>query len=331
MNEIENHIIQKVRELLDTEENEPETLYDMLYNYRSIVHPDKYLDAAAKKEAEEKFKNLNDLLEKLSSYIEKKSLEKKPSELILFQEKHQLVVARQDSLEKDKIIESLKTELWLAKYDIKNLKQQIKELNSKTSDELKTELQKLYQPKDSLQFGYYTLLIFSSIYLLIGRIKDIREVIELYSPISTQSLDVITFSSFCLTLFLGLKYYFESNIAIELGEEVKDPLFVKKFFLKIANDSKNKNTEFGESDIQEYIIDWITPKNKIFYFMKKFLTKFLKPSFINNLKQQMITNLISKQVIEISRSKNMDRMFKTTGFYTYTDESDLEEVETDKL
>ena len=97
MTKIATSILQKVKDELELNEDLPSTdLYDLLHKHRSNNHPDKFTNDEIKKEAEEKFKELNILLKELQIFIEKENFEKKPSELIVYEKDFELIKLKQE-------------------------------------------------------------------------------------------------------------------------------------------------------------------------------------------------------------------------------------------
>jgi hypothetical protein len=122
MTELTTSIIQKVKdELQITEDLASTELYDLLHKYRSSQHPDKYLDDNRKKEAEEKFKNLNTLLLELSNLIEQEKQLKKPSEIIPYQKDYEIVKNKQQIINYESIIENLELTKRFNENEIKKL------------------------------------------------------------------------------------------------------------------------------------------------------------------------------------------------------------------
>ena len=102
MGEIEENIISEVKKFLKIElDMDAEDLYHQLFDYRTSVHPDKYRDYEQKADAEERFKTANGLLQRLKDAIERATLFKSPTELVNYQQKHELINARQDVISKD--------------------------------------------------------------------------------------------------------------------------------------------------------------------------------------------------------------------------------------
>jgi hypothetical protein len=83
--DIDLDIASKVKQLLGIE-NEcslPEMCI-LLREHRNSVHPDKFSDENAKREAEEKFKETQKLLEDLDRLIQQQQIAKRPSDIALY-------------------------------------------------------------------------------------------------------------------------------------------------------------------------------------------------------------------------------------------------------
>lgn len=79
---IEKNLTIRVKEFLQIDEEcSLFELFERLSEYRKSIHPDKFLDEETKKEAEEKFKEAQNLWQELKRAIEREKLEKKSTEI----------------------------------------------------------------------------------------------------------------------------------------------------------------------------------------------------------------------------------------------------------
>ena len=127
--EITNSIIQEVKDELGISDDIPITkLYNLLHKYRTSQHPDKFTDENLKEVAEEKFKKINSLLNKLSAHIEVEKQQKLDNELVIFQNDYEIIDLKQSIVHLEKEIEKLKKEIKSNEYLIKRIRKENKRL-----------------------------------------------------------------------------------------------------------------------------------------------------------------------------------------------------------
>jgi cell fate (sporulation/competence/biofilm development) regulator YmcA (YheA/YmcA/DUF963 family) len=92
--EVVKNVIEKAKRYLDISGDiELLDLAQKLRAYRNSLHPDKYLDEAAKKAVEEKFKDVGSILKNLQNTIEQGSTQKSSTEMTVYSQKFDLFLA----------------------------------------------------------------------------------------------------------------------------------------------------------------------------------------------------------------------------------------------
>ena len=323
MTELNKSIIQKVKDELGiTDDLSSTELYDLLHKYRSSQHPDKFTDDTRKKEAEEKFKNLNTLLQELASYIEIEKLQKKPSEIIPFQKDFDLVKSKQENVNLEETIKDLELTIRVDKIKIENLKKELARLRSEKVDKKTKELIKLYKPTKKNLFALGITFFLTFIVGILTKIEEIAAIISKYSPFNEKILNYIIFGILILIPMKYLKMVYEESRIQKLSNKIKTPLFINKFY-KYLNDS-NVTESFTEMNVYDYLTNQLVPKNKISKFVNSKIFHLYNEITIDSLKDIFIYNLINKQLINISTAEKLDRTFKIVKGYNSLDFDDFD-------
>lgn len=323
---LQTSVITKVKTLLGvTADIEPTELYDLLYDYRNTVHPDKFTDDKKKIEAEEKFKEIGVLLSDLNKIIEGQKLEKKPSELIPYQKQFELIQRKQEIVTNEEEIKSLQSINSLLKHEIKSLRNEVKNLRDDRIKESTKELIDLYKPKKKGIFSPGLAVIGSLITLIVTKIEEVATVIFKYSPISEPLFNGVVFTILIGAIILLFFNYQRERILESYANTVKTPKTVRDFYDYITDyDDKKKITKFTETQVFEFIeyrIVRYSPVRKIFF---KSILRILDENSIDKLKDIFIYNLLSKQLIEVSTAENMDRTFNLSGRYSHLNLDDID-------
>lgn len=322
MTKLDKTAIDKAKEMLgETGQNSPEELYDKLYEYRNSLHPDRFQDDESKKIAEEKFKDVGNALENLKKTIELQLVEKKPSEIIPFQKTYDIIQLKQTNVDYQNEIKSLKYDIDLLKYENKDLKKEIKNLRNQKLKEKTDELIEQYRPTKKGLFSNGIIFILTLIGGILTKVQDIALFIFKYSPIPENIVHYIIFT---ILIFIPLRllYQFLKQNSIEkISQLIITPPMLKIFLDELV--SQKKTDEFNELDVYNFISRIKYPKNSLgrWFVNKIFATHSYR--VINILKDIFIYNMLSKQLIEISRADRLDRNFKIVkGYYHFSFVSD---------
>lgn len=318
MSEIITSIIQKVKDELNISEDISTTeLYDLLYKHRTNNHPDKFTNEEIKKEAEEKFKNVNILLKELETFIQKEALNKKPNELVIFQD-YEIVKLKQANVLLENQIATLNSSIDTKENIIKNLTAAINKVRSTAVEEKTADLVNLYKPTRknlfSLGIGFFLTFIIG----IITRIDEVAILIKKYSPLEPKMFNTIVFAILIFIPFLYLKMIYEQGKVEYAAKRIKTPLLVTRFVVYLENIGVNDS--FTEMQVYDFLYKELIPKNFVArYFFSKIIHIYSETT-IDSLKDIFIYNLLNRQLINISNANMLDRKFKivkSSYYYNY--------------
>lgn len=327
MTELATSIIQKVKgELQIADDLSATELYDLLHKYRSSQHPDQFIDVKRKKEAEEKFKQLNILLLELANFIEQEKQQKKPSEIIPFQKDYEIVKSKQQLINHEETIKGLLSTKEVNEREIKTLKKQILKLQGNKADEKTTDLIKHYKPsKRSLLSQGITFLLTLTIGVL-TKVEKAADILTKYFPFDPAYLNYIIFGILVFIPLRFLKSYLEEGQIENTAKRIRIPLFINKF-LNYLTEKDIKDT-FTEMNVYEFLILELAPRNFITKLLQTNIFNLYSETTIDSLKDIFIYNLLNKQLISISSAEQLDRKFKIAKTYPYSSPYfDIDELE----
>lgn len=282
-------------------------LFERLREYRNSIHPDKFQDEVTKKEAEEKFKEAQNLWQELKRAIEREKLEKKSTEVQYYKSVYENVdlikeldAARIKNSELEAIIAQIK-------HERDGLEKELSEKQTELVEEELKKIEAIYKPtKLSLtSLGISTILV--SLLAIFSQVESVAEKIRLYSPISDSVFNFIVFSVFVLLLVLNVKKYSELKFIKRKAIQICSPKIVKGFrdFLFEKYTDKERGN-FSELDVFEFL----ESKNPAY---KKYLSiigiRIYDIETLDNLKNVFINNLILKKLITISVADELVRTF----------------------
>jgi hypothetical protein len=316
MPDITPSIIQKVKDELNIQDDLPPTeLYNQLHKYRNLQHPDRFTDSDRKKEAEEKFKKLNTLLQELSNFVEQETLRKKPSDLILLEKDFDLVKVKQEGINLEEEISGLRNDLQYKDYEIEDLKKQLVSLRSEKLDEKMKDLAKLYKPASKSLLSFGVTFLFTLVVGILTRVEQVGQIISRYSPFDQR---IINYAIFAILVYIPLRYLkmiVEENKIQRVARKLKTPLFIRKFIEFIED--KDIKDNFTEMNVYEFLSDQLVPKNNISKFILCNIICLYSDASIDGLKDIFIFNLLNKELIEISDAERLDRKFRILKGWRY--------------
>lgn len=297
-------------------------LYDLLHKYRSSQHPDKYDSDDIKKVAEERFKNLNNLLQELAIFIEKDKLQKKPNEVIPYQKDYDLVKSKNANIRKEEEIEKLKSEIYWKERQIKELKSELKNLRSEKVDIKTKELVNLYKPSKRSLLSMGLTFLLTVLLGVLSKIDEIAAIVYKYSPINIEILNYVIFSVIIIIPVNYIRMMYEENLIQSIAKKIKTPLYINMFFKYLVE--KDTKKHFTEMDVYDFLAKQLFPKNKISRFLNTKIIKLYSEITIDSLKSIFIYNLLHKQFIKISSANELDRNFEIikAGRYFFMDDDD---------
>jgi hypothetical protein len=332
MKTVTKSIIQKVKDQLAISDDLSATeLYDLLHKYRSSQHPDKYLDENFKKEAEERFKQLNLLLDELGNFIEKEKLQKKPSELILFEKDFEIIKTKQEILRFEKEIENLRLNIQIKDIETNNLKAEIKNLKTDlaraTSDKVdkKTnDLIELYKPTKRSLLSLGLTFLLTIIIGVLTKIDQIALILKKYSPLQPIILNTLIFIFLIGIPLMYIKMIYEEHRIENAAKRIKTPKFILGFLIYLKENSLYSS--FTEMDVYNYLTQTLISRRPIVRYLYANVISIYNETTIDSLKDIFIFNLLNKRLIAISNADRLDRNFdiiRKTSFNINTDNMDL--------
>lgn len=325
MTDLDKNPIEKSKALLGIEkEISTNELYDKLYDYRNSQHPDKFQDDEIKKKAEENFKEAGILLESLKRDIELQLVNKNPSEIIPYQDIYESIQLKQSIVSYQNEISELKQRLSLKDYENSDLKKELKALRLDKLNEKKDELKQQYAPSRKSIFSNGIVFILALIASIFTKIEEIASFISKYSPIPESVFNYILFG---ILVFIPVRYfyrYLKQTVINHIAQLIITPPMIQLFLAKLKED--NKIDSFSEIDVYSFIQRIQYPKLKIIRIIYCGVFSIQAFNVLNSLKDIFIYNLLSKQLIEISRADNLDRNFRIVkGYYHFSlDDEDLD-------
>jgi hypothetical protein len=131
MNEITQTVTEKIKKYLNIHEDiDAFALYDIVYDGLIKSHPDQF-DESLKGEAEERFKILNNFIDELKREVNLLKLQKRPSELVLYDRSFEIVKTKNELLFLQNEIKDLKATLSMKDMKIDSLNNDIEQLKRK--------------------------------------------------------------------------------------------------------------------------------------------------------------------------------------------------------
>ncbi|MGV8843578.1 MAG: hypothetical protein ACOH2I_10150 [Pseudomonas sp.] len=313
-------VIQKVKDLLQIQgEFSSIELLKFLKEYRARLHPDKFSDEGASKEAEEKFKEIGLIIEELNIYVQNEQLHRSASDLALFEPLYENV-SLQEKL--DEALDKVKTleEKIISLSEGENRLQDA--VNKKQNDALTKEnndLNNLYKPSRSKITSLGIMFLMSTSFAIMLKIEEVSILLKKYSPISEDIVNNLIFGIFAFMLFIVVKQYLENKYFTMKVGEVCSPKFSMEFanFLRENKEyEEDKQKHFTESDVFQFIHG---PGSKWKKYLSILGLSLFSIETSDKLKNFVINGLLNKKLIANSHAKGLDRVFliKDTSRYFY--------------
>jgi hypothetical protein len=308
--DLKNDIVSEVKEFLELEEDlSPSELFKRLREYRNELHPDNFVDDSTKIEAEYKFKDAQNLLDKLFKYLEKEKLNTSSSSIQVYKPIYDHVeLQHKYDLLKVKIseYEELNAKLLQENNDLRA------DLNRKTNEELKNDIKELeanYKPTRKNIISVGISFILTSLVMVLTKVEEVSILIKKYSPINETYINTIIFILFVMIVIDSIKKYVEHKIIERRIEEINSSAIISKFieYLKGEEMLPSWGTKkFREIHVHNFL-------SLHFYSNLKWLSKIgftvYQIQTIDKLKNIFIGNLLNKRLIEISHANLLDRNF----------------------
>lgn len=322
MTNITTSILQKVKNELQLNEDLPSTdLYDLLHKHRSNNHPDKFTNDDTKKEAEEKFKEVNVLLKELQIFIEKEKLEKKPSELIIYQKDFELIKLKQEIISLENKNETLTYSNESKQREIERLIKAINKVRNEDLAEKTSDLIKLYKPNNKNLFSLGLSIVLTLIVGVLSKIEDVANIINKYSPFEPKTFKYIVFGILIFFILRYCKMIYEGGRIENSAKKIKTPFLINKFVNFLVE--KGNDDNFTEMDVYDFLSKELVPKNFITKILFSKIFHLYSETTVDSMKDIFIYNLINRKLITISHADKLDRKFKIIKSSYYSFDYDL--------
>lgn len=308
-------IVEKVKSAVNCNSDIDEyKLYELLTKEIINNHPDKYINEEIKKQAEEKFKQLNELKSEFDIYIEQQRLNRQLAIHTNFNEE-KLELVKSSS---DKDLEILRLNSEVNKYirEIDNLKAEIEyykrhlkecqdNYDKRISEELnysRENIRALYKPKI---FGNIvgTASSLASLSLLLPQVKIILNDIGISLILS--SVILISISVFWLLS------HFRKNIAVKLTDNIISKIFSDDDINRLLN-TKTRYNSYGKAYFTEKDV-----YNIVNCLMSRRWIKLLFVDNISKLRRDIVESILLefeyKKLILGTRNNGLEKEFIIDG------------------
>lgn len=309
--------LDRARELLGCDEEVPLfALLDQLRAARNESHPDKFLDESVKEEAEEKFKELQLLLQEIERLADLDRLNRKPSELTLYRPLYDALTLHRE-LDAAKLeARSLRAELQKEREDRAVDQEQLRNLEAllskKDDEQLASEikhLQKIYRPSARGFASVGLAVLFAGIVGTATQVERVSSILEKYSPFDGVYIRTGVFI-LLLVLLLGVgRKLLESGYIERRSEEICSPRLAEDFLATLSEgtDPSSPVREFSEVQAFRFIAGKTTWWRRLSVLVG---FSIFREQTSNRLKDIFIHTLLNKRLIEFSRAERMQRHFR---------------------
>lgn len=299
-----NDIIESVKDELNTQNDNVLELYKALKQRMISVHPDKYNDQKAKKDAENKFKELHNLYDCLGRYIQQQLAENVP---ILKSEDGEITEffnIQKDNVKEDEI-ERLKNTNEILKLRISSLEaekeeldKQIEELKNKKIQSIHDEIKEIYTPRKTWKAIGIISVITSllSLFPVIKRLAEEMGVDSILILFIIQSIAVITLLNW-LRIAIINKVIESIEYKVLNAANINDVFNIRKLRAKY-----NSYYYFDEKDVVTYIRSKIKGLASIIFWGTK-------EKIVKVLTDDIIIQFDKKKLIKDTKSDGLMKLF----------------------
>ena len=311
--EIDKSILLKTKELLGiTEDFSPKNLYEILFDYRNKLHPDKYEhDVELKKVVEEKCKLCNNYLDDLERLIQRESILVEPMQLVKYEAKPNEVDVfglKVEIVKKDSEIVQLKSKIDTLEYRVKNLSQELETQRDLNIEKRTEELINQYKPSKKIWISYSIIFVLTLLVSVISKIDTVSYYLQKYWIFDKNIFNLIMLIIIILIpIIFGIKSFKEQTIE-KFAMKVKTPYFITLFHKYLVENEKENI--FNECDVFDFISNNLRKGNLIYRFFNLKLLNIITVVTIDGLKDIFIHNLLKKQFIIASSVDKLDQEFR---------------------
>ena len=325
-NEIQSHIVQRVKEFLCTDQDLSATeLYDLLHTVRSSTHPDKYQDDDARERAEERFKIVTELLQELYAQIQQLSVTRTPTDLVPVAKEIDLVRAKHESVRKDEEIDDLKRQVDMQRWEIRQLKKRIRSLRQDQTARTKSNLFRTQGSKLISTTTAAVGLTLSSAWTILSYVSDAANKIQKTLSFAGPWVNWIAFAILAgSAVWLAVRILIGARLrGITREMDLASFRYDFQFFLKARGQIK----EFTETDVLNFLEQRLKSKR---------LTRLLFSTgdrniyVLEGLKDYFLLRLQSADLIEESGRQGLQRKYRLSDWYSFVvDDEEEDEDDSD--
>ena len=253
--------------------------------------------------------------------MELQFVNKKPSEIVPYKDIFDSIQLKQTIVDLQNEVRELKQQLEIKNFKIEQLKKELKVLNQDNLEEKKEELIEQYTPSKKSIFSNGIIFILTLITSIFSRIEEIAGFISKYSPIPK---DIFNYILFTILIFIPLRFIYKNlkqRVINQISQLITSPPLIQLFVDQLKEN--DKEDIFSESNVYNFIQRIQFPRNSLIRSMYKFLFSLKSPKVLNSLKDIFIYNLLSKQLIEISRADKLDRNFRIVKGFNHISLDDI--------
>ena len=331
-------IIERVKSILDIRDETDLTeidMYKLLEKKRNKYHPDNTTNEDVKEKYEEKFKEITTLLKEFGDSIAQKPV-KTSNELAIYERNYSIIESKQKVLELQELIDNLKKEKDLFRFEIESLKKEISRLQDKNAEEETKKLLELYKPKRVNIYAVGLIAILGIFFNLLLQVEKVANLFAKYAPFLNEiSITYVTLT--LLLIFSGILFrkYLQEKMVDNWSKKVSLTFFQKKlfedeWFRRESEDysyyrrererdnygddyhyhERNERLMFKESEIVHFLQREFLPKGRLKRFYQNQLLNLDKGVIIDNLKNIIIYNLMNRELIQAAGNEGFEKVFK---------------------
>lgn len=304
---IERDIVEQAKKMLGiTETLSLPDLYDMLYKYRTNVHPDKFIEKNQKDEAEKRFKQIGEILEKLTIKIQHEKLNKKPSEVMQYERRYEELSYKYEITRLQVELDKAQSDIQIKDWKVKELEEKVKTLQETTHIEKIDELINIYKPEKNALYSAVALAVLLFLSTVFSRVESIAGIVKKYSPISSNWFNNILFIIFVILMTIVVYQFIQDYSIKRLSKKIGAYRIYNKFLAYLGCDNENKN--FKDSDVTNFIEVDILQKS--FYLRTIYTTLRLNNEIVlEKTKDIFIYTLLTKRLIKLSGAQRLERIY----------------------
>lgn len=318
--ERDKDLIKTVKDKLNSKNDNVLELYKELKQRMISVHPDKYVDRKAKEHAENEFKELHNLYDRLGSYIQQQLADNVP---ILKSESGEIAEffnIQKENIQEDEI-ERLKKENEILKFRISNLEgekevldKQIEELKNKKIQTIHDEIKEIYTPRKAWK-AIGIISVITSLLSLFPVIKRLAEEIGVDSILILFLIQSIAL----ITLLNWVRIAIINKVIESIEYKVLNSANINMVFnIRKLQSKYNSCFYFDEKDVMSYIRSKIKGIVSILFWGTK-------EKIIKILTDDIIIQFDKKKLIKDTKSDGLMKLFivDKTVEVTSTEESSI--------